>query len=94
MKSLLKDKNVLRIVALIAILNMLGYLVIRDLDAVAFFAIIGFLATYFSKNMIVVLLVAMVATNMLTMSRTLRLVQEGRVDQSLDEPRRPGRAVA
>jgi hypothetical protein len=56
---------------------MLGYLVIRDLDAVAFFAIIGFLATYFSKNMIVVLLVAMVATNMLTMSRTLRLVQEG-----------------
>ena len=37
MKSLLKDKNVLRIVALIAVLNMLGYLVIRDLDAVAFF---------------------------------------------------------
>lgn len=77
MKSLLKDKNVLRIVALIAILNMLGYLVIRDLDAVAFFAIVGFLATYFSKNMIVVLLVAMVATNMLTMSRTLRFIKEG-----------------
>ena len=77
MKSLLKDKNVLRIVAIIAILNMLGYLVIRDLDAVAFFAIVGFLATYFSKNMIVVLLVAMVATNMLTMSRSLRFIQEG-----------------
>lgn len=77
MKSLLKDKNVLRIVALIAVLNMLGYLVVRDLDAVAFFAIVGFLATYFSKNMIVVLLLAMVATNMLIMSRTLRLVREG-----------------
>lgn len=77
MKSLLKDKNVLRIVALIAFLNMLGYLVVRDLDAVAFFAIVGFLATYFSNNMIVVLLVAMVATNMLTMSRSLRYMQEG-----------------
>ena len=77
MKSLLKDKNVLRIVALIAVLNMLGYLVVRDLDAVAFFAIVGFLATYFSKNMIVVLLVAMIATNMLTMSRSLRLIKEG-----------------
>lgn len=77
MKSLLHDKNVLRIVALIAVLNMLGYLIIRDLDAVAFFAIVGFLATYFSKNMIVVLLVALIATNMFTMSRAFRLVQEG-----------------
>ena len=76
-KSLLKDKNVLRVVSLIAILNMLGYLIIRDLDAVAFFAIVGFLATYFSKNMIVVLLIAMVATNMLTMARTCKRVQEG-----------------
>lgn len=77
MKSLLKDKNVLRVVSLIAVLNMLGYLVIRDLDAVAFFAIMGFLATYFSKNMIVVLLVAMIATNMFTMSRTFKVIQEG-----------------
>jgi NADH:ubiquinone oxidoreductase subunit 5 (subunit L)/multisubunit Na+/H+ antiporter MnhA subunit len=76
MKSLLKDKNVLRVVSLIAVLNMLGYLIIRDLDAVAFFAIVGFLASYFSKNMIVVLLVAMVATNMLTVSRTFRVIHE------------------
>lgn len=77
MKSLLKDKNVLRIVALIAALNMLGYLVVCDLDAVAFFALVGFLTTYFSKNMIVVVLVAMLATNMLTMSRSIRLIKEG-----------------
>ena len=77
MKSLLKDKNVLRIVALMAVLKMLGYLVVGDLDAVSFFAIVGFLTTYFSKNMIIVLLVAMVATNMLIMSRSLRLIKEG-----------------
>lgn len=77
MKLLLKDKNVLHIVALIAIMNMLGYLLFRDLNAVAFFAIVGFLTTYFSKNMIVVLLVALVATNILTMSKTLRFVKEG-----------------
>jgi hypothetical protein len=77
MKSLLKDKNVLRIVALIAFLNMLGYLVVRDLDAVAFFAIVGFLASYFSKNMIVVLLIAMVTTIMFTLSRSLSFNQEG-----------------
>lgn len=69
-KSLLKDKNVLRIVALLSIFNLLGYLMMQNLDAVAFFIIIGFLTTYFSKNMIIVLLVAMVATNFLVMSRS------------------------
>ena len=70
MKSLLKDKNVLRIVALVSVLNLLGYLMMQNLDAVAFFVIIGFLTTYFSKNMIVVLLVAMISTNFLVMSRS------------------------
>ena len=70
MKSLLKDKNVLRIVALVSVLNLLGYLMMQNLDAVAFFIIIGFLTTYFSKNMIVVLLVAMISTNFLVMSRS------------------------
>ena len=36
MKSLLKDKNVLRIVAVLSVLNLLGYLMMQNLDAVAF----------------------------------------------------------
>ena len=77
MKSLLKDKNVLRVVALLSVLNLIGYLMIRDLDAVAFFAIVGFLTTYFSKNMIVVLLVAMVLTNFFAMGRKTGGMLEG-----------------
>lgn len=77
MKSLLKDKNVLRVVALLSVLNLIGYLMIRDLDAVAFFAIVGFLTTYFSKNMIVVLLVAMVLTNFFAMGRKSGSMLEG-----------------
>ena len=77
MKSLLKDKNVLRVVALLSVLNLIGYLMIRDLDAVAFFAIVGFLTTYFSKNMIVVLLVAMVLTNFFAMGRKSGGMLEG-----------------
>jgi len=61
----MKDKNVLRIVAFISVVNLLGYVMMRDVDSVAFFVIIGFLTTYFSKNMIVVLLVAMITTNFL-----------------------------
>lgn len=76
-KSLLKDKNVLRIVVFLSAMNVLGYLLARDLDSVAFFGIVGFLTTYFSKNMIIVLLVAMVATNFLTVLRKGKDVVEG-----------------
>ena len=71
MNSLLKDQNVLRIIALVSVFNLLGYLRMQNLDAVAFFIIIGFLTTYFSKNMIIVLLVSMIATNFLVMSRAV-----------------------
>ena len=71
MNSLLKDQNVLRIIALVSVFNLLGYLMMQNLDAVAFFIIIGFLTTYFSKNMIIVLLVSMIATNFLVMSRAV-----------------------
>lgn len=67
--TLLKDKNVLYIVLALAVLNLLGYLVVRNTEAVIFFLIVGFLATYFSKNMIVVLLIAMLTTNLFVASK-------------------------
>ena len=76
-KSLIKDKNVLRIVVFLSIMNVFGYLLAHDIDSVAFFGIVGFLATYFSKNMIVVLLIAMIATNFLTVLRRGKNVVEG-----------------
>lgn len=66
-KQILKDKNVLRVVTFLAILNVIGYLMVQNIDAVAFFALVGFLTTYFSKNMIIVLMVAILATNTFVM---------------------------
>jgi len=64
-KALLKDKNVLYVVLFFAVTNLIGYLLIRDLDAVVFMVIVGFLTSYFSKNMIIILLVAVLSTNCL-----------------------------
>ena len=61
MDKLLNDKNVLYTVFVIAILNLLGYLMVKNVEAVMFFLIIGFLTTYFSKNMIIILIVGMVS---------------------------------
>ena len=65
LKSLLKDKNVLYVVFFIAVINLVGFLMIQDLNAVFFMLIVGFLTSYFSKNMIIVLLVPIVIVNLL-----------------------------
>jgi hypothetical protein len=69
MDKLINDKNVLYAVFIIAILNVLGYLLAQNVDAIAFFLIIGFLSTYFSKNMIVVLMIAIVTTSIFNITR-------------------------
>ena len=69
MGKVLNDKNVLYIVFILAILNILGYLLAKNTESIAFFLIVAFLTTYFSKNMIVVLLVAMVSTSIFTSTR-------------------------
>ena len=81
--KILNDKNVLYVVFVLAILNLLGYLVVQNTEAVAFFLIVGFLTTYFSKNMIVVLIVAMVATSLFTATKTgYRSIKEGMAGSS------------
>jgi len=75
--TLLKNKNILYVVLFFALLNLFSYLMLKQLDAVAFFIIIGFLTTYFSKNMIVVMLTAMISTFLLVQINMLGNVQEG-----------------
>jgi hypothetical protein len=77
MNSLLKSRNMLYVVLFFAMANLFSYLMLKQLDAVAFFIIIGFLTTYFSKNMIVVMLTAMISTFLLVQIKMLGNTQEG-----------------
>jgi len=51
----LTNKIVLNVVAILAILNLIGYIAMGKYNEVAFFVVIALLITYFSKNMIIVL---------------------------------------
>ena len=84
--SLLKNKNVLYVVLFFSLLNLFSYLMLKQLDAVAFFIIIGFLTTYFSKNMIIVMLTSVISTFLLVQIKMLGKVQEGMEDKKEDEP--------
>jgi len=80
--KLFNDKNVLYVVFVLAILNILGYLLVQNTEAVAFFLITGFLTTYFSKNMIIVLIVAMVTTSLFTATRKIIVTKEAMSNKS------------
>jgi hypothetical protein len=63
----LHNKYVLYISFFFAILTAARYLIGNNLEAVGIFVIIGFLTTYFSKNMIIVLLTTTILTNFIVM---------------------------
>jgi hypothetical protein len=65
LSNLITNKYVLYLVATIAFLNVFGYMVLGNINAVVFFILVGYITTFFSKNMMIVLFVAMVLTNFL-----------------------------
>jgi len=75
--SLLRDKNVLYVTLFITIINMFAYLMFRQFDAVLFFVIIGLITSYFSKNMIIILLTAILSTNLAISIKLIGKVKEG-----------------
>ena len=71
---ILKNKYVLYVVLFFAITNVLGFLQRKDFESLTIFVAIGVLSTYFSKNMVVNLIVAIVGSNVV---RGSGLVREG-----------------
>ena len=83
--KLLTNKYFLYFIVFLAITNVLGYLVTNKLNAVIFFALICLLMANFSKNMVVILLVAIVATNLLMVNGRMREGMENGSDAKLTE---------
>ena len=70
-ENILKNKYVLYIVAFLAFTNVIGYLAIQDFNSLLFFVLIGYLTSYFSKNMTIVLLSSLILTNLLFSTRKM-----------------------
>jgi len=70
--KLLTNKYFLYFIVFLAGANVLGYLVTNKINAVIFFALICLLMANFSKNMVVVLIVAIIATNLLMVNGKMR----------------------
>jgi len=84
MKSLLHNRFVLYIIAFLAIIDILYLANGKDFNSVIVFVIVGFLTSFFSKNMIVVLLVAIIATHAIKYANGM-LRREGMEDKKKKE---------
>ena len=70
--KLLKNKYILYILLIISIVNVLGYIALEKYSSLALFVVIGLLTTYFSKNMSIILLSAIVVTSAVSANGQLR----------------------
>ena len=70
--KLITNKYFLYFMVFLASTNVLGYLVTNKLNAVIFFALVSLLTYQFSKNMAVILLIAIIATNFMMSSKMIR----------------------
>jgi hypothetical protein len=84
--KLLVNKTFLYVVFFLAITNVLGYLFLGDDRALTHFLLIGIITYFFNKNMAVVLLVALVATNFLKVTTiSINKVEEGMENKEGDD---------
>jgi hypothetical protein len=67
--SLMTNKYFLYFIVVLSALNIIGYLTMNNTDAVIFFALLGFITFNFSKNMTIVLLISIIATNLFMVSK-------------------------
>ena len=63
--NILHNRFILYFILLVSILNIIGFATSGNLLSPVIFVLIGFLTTFFSKNMLVVLIVPLLITNML-----------------------------
>lgn len=73
--NLLKNKMVLNIVSVIALINVLGYMMMGEIDLVLFYIILAVVIKHFSHNMIVVLGVPIILINFISLKKLTTTVE-------------------
>ena len=72
LSKMIENKYVLYFVFILAIINLFGYMITGNLNSIIFFILVGFLTTFFSKNMIIILTVPLVLTSVLMVGKKVK----------------------
>lgn len=88
--NILTNKMVLNVVSVIALLNVIGYMVMGDLNNVLFFIVLAVLVKYFSKNMIIVLGIPLIIVNIFAMNKSSYSIEgmDNKTDDKKDDDKK------
>ena len=86
---ILTNKMVLNVVSIIALLNVIGYVVMGDVESVAVFVVLAVLVRYFSKNMIVVLGIPLIVVNMMALKNRSYRIEGLEMKKATDDKAMP-----
>ena len=82
MGKILYSRPILYVIFIICLFQLFVFTSIGDYYSAAIFVLVGFLTSFFSKNMLVILVIALVITNILKYGTKVR--QEGFDDETTD----------
>ena len=80
--KLLSSRLVLNVISVIALLNVIGFLVMGNINAVVYFILLCILIQYFSKNMIIVLGIPVILVNLFVLKDSNFEGMENKEDDS------------
>lgn len=78
LKALLANRTTLYVVLAITVASLFGYIVNQRTNALLFFVMTGYLTTFFTKNMAIVMLVPLFLTNFVFSANSFREGLEGK----------------
>jgi len=74
---ILQNRVVLYLLCFMSIINIMYFASVNDIQSVVIFALVGFLTTFFNKNMIVILVLALCVTHLLKYGASSSNMYEG-----------------
>jgi hypothetical protein len=92
--SLINNVYFLYLVAFVSLIDVIGYIIRHQYSAVVFFYLVGMLTFYYTKNMSVVLLTALVGTTLMHFINNLFGIREGMNNKEIDEAKARAKAKA
>lgn len=78
--KVLENKYVLYFVFFLALTNLFGYMLLGNVHAIIFFILAGFVSTFFTKNMIVIISIPIVLTSVLMVGQKVKESFENKQD--------------
>jgi hypothetical protein len=85
LSKIVTNKYVLYVVAFLALFNLLGYVMVGKLNTAILFVALGFITTFFSRNMVVVLLVPLLLVSFFSVGKAMKEGFSDSKDDSKEE---------